>query len=235
MRSVYRKEMRAYLVSPIPYVVAFIFTAFMAWWFFFLNDFFLYRQATMDRFFVILPYVFIFLVPAISMRMWSEEARAGTLETLLTMPVKSWQLVLGKFLSAWTLLFFCLLLTFPVPLTVSLLGDLDWGPVLGGYLGALLLGGALLALGVWISALTAHQIVAFLLAGILAFVLVILGFVASRVEGGLANFLEQLSVSSRYESMGRGVVDLRDILYFVCFTGFFLYLNAMAIENGRYR
>ena len=165
MLSVYRKEMRSYLTSPIPYVLVIIFTVFMAWWFFFLDDFFLYRQARMESFFGVLPWVFIFLVPAISMRLWSEESRGGTLETLLTLPVRSWQIVLGKFLAAWTLLLFCLVATLAIPITVANLGDLDWGPVVGGYLGALLLGGALLALGVWVSALTAHQIVAFLVAG----------------------------------------------------------------------
>lgn len=235
MLSVYRKEMRSYLTSPIPYVLIVIFTVFMAWWFFFLGDFFLYRQARMENFFGVLPWVFIFLVPAISMRLWSEEARAGTMETLLTLPVTSTQVVVGKFLAAWTLLLFCLVATLAIPITVSNLGALDWGPVVGGYLGALLLGGALLAMGVWVSALTAHQIVAFLVAGVLSFVLVILGLVASRVGGFLGGAFEQLSVASRYDSLGRGVVDLRDLLYFVSFMGFFLYLNAVTVENGRYR
>lgn len=235
MLSVYRKEMRSYLVGPIPYVLAIIFSAYMAWWFFFLGDFFLYREARMENFFGVLPWVFIFLVPAISMRLWSEEARGGTLEVLLTLPVKSWQIVLGKFLAAWTLLLFCLVATLAIPITVSNLGDLDWGPVIGGYLGALLLGGALLAMGVWVSALTAHQIVAFLVAGVFSFVLVVLGFVAARVGGDLGTACAQISVASRYDSLGRGVVDLRDILYFVSFMGFFLYLNAVTVENGRYR
>jgi len=235
MLSVYRKEMRSYLTSPIPYVLVIIFAAYMGWWFFFLRDFFLVRQARMENFFGILPWVFIFLVPAISMRLWSEEARAGTLETLLTLPVTSWQIVLGKFLAAWTLLLLCLVATLSIPITVSSLGDLDWGPVVGGYLGALLVGGALLALGVWVSALTAHQIVAFLIAGVLSFLLVVLGMIAEQVGGDVGRFLERLAVSSRYDALSRGVVDLRDILYFVSFMGFFLYLNATTVENGRYR
>lgn len=235
MLSIYRKEMRAYLMSPIPYVLIVIFTAFMGWWMFVASDFFLFRQAQMDGFFGVLPVVFIFLVPAISMRLWSEEKREGTLETLLTFPIRPWQVVVGKFLAAWTLLFFCLLGTLIIPITIANLGDLDWGPVIGGYLGALLLGGALLAMGLWVSALSGHQIVSFLVAGVLSFVLVILGYFASRVGGELRHVLEQISIASRYEAIGRGVVDLRDIIYFVSFTVFFLYLNAVSVENGRYR
>ncbi|MFV1959425.1 MAG: ABC transporter permease subunit, partial [Planctomycetota bacterium] len=168
MGTVYRKEMRAYLVSPIPYVLIIIFTAFMGWWFFDSRGFFLMRRASMETFFGISPWIFLFLVPAISMRLWSEESRAGTLEALQTAPVRSWQLVGGKFLSAWTLLLICLVATLPVPITVAILGDLDWGPVIGGYLGMMFLGAALLGLGLWISSLTNHQIVAFLITAVIA-------------------------------------------------------------------
>lgn len=235
MLGIYLKEMRAYLVSPIPYVLVFIFAIFMSWWFFDPGEFFLVNVASMHSFFGVIPWVFILLVPALSMRLWSEEARGGTLEMLLTLPVKPWKLVGGKFLSAWTLLLFCLVATLPIPVTVSILGDLDWGPVIGGYLGALLLGGALLALGVWISALTTHQIVGFLIAAVVALVLVLMNYLATRVGGALGEAFEQISVASRFESMGRGVLDFRDILYFVSFILFFLYMNAMAVENRRYR
>ncbi|MHC5010833.1 MAG: ABC transporter permease subunit [Planctomycetota bacterium] len=234
MWTVYRKEMRGYLVGPIPYVFAIIFTAFMAVWFFDLENFFLHRTATLDRFFGVIPWVFIFLVPAITMRLWSEEVRGGTIEGLLTLPVRSWQLVMGKFLSAWTLLLFCLVATLPIAFTVSHLGDLDWGPVWGGYCGTMLLGGALLALGLWISALTGHQIVAFLITMVAGFMLVIIGYMAPRA-GDLGPLFESLSVGSRFQSMGRGVIDLRDLIYFVTFTVFFLYMNAQAVENRRYR
>jgi gliding motility-associated transport system permease protein/gliding motility-associatede transport system auxiliary component len=232
--SVYRKEVRAYLVSPIPYVFTMIFTAFMSWWFFSHREFFLYRTASMEQFFKVVPWAFIFLVPAITMRLWSEEVRGGTLEMLLTLPVRSWQLVGGKFLAAWTLLFACLVLTAPVAITVSTLGNLDWGPVVGAYLGTLFLGGALLALGMWVSSLTAHQIVAFLITAVAAFFLVILQGLASDVGGAAGRFLDKLSVASRFEAMGRGVIDLRDLVYFLTFMGFFLYLNARSVENRRF-
>jgi ABC-2 type transport system permease protein len=234
MWSVYRKEMRAYLVSPIPYVLVFIFAAFMAWWFFEPARFFEAGEASLGGFFGMIPWVFILIVPALSMRLWSEEARGGTLEVLMTMPMGSSQLVWGKFLSAWTLLLVCLLATFPIPLTVAILGDLDWGPVICGYLGALLLGGAMLALGVWISALTSHQIVAFLVAAVISLALVLMGL-AVEVGGFLGAAFERISVSTRYQSLGRGVIDIRDILYFVTFTAFFLYLNTVAVENRRFR
>ncbi len=235
MFSVYRKEMRSYLVSPIPYVLILIFTVVLGWIFFGGGEFWVWRRASVDSMFQVIPWVFLFLVPGITMRLWSEEARGGTLETLLTAPVRGWELVGGKFLSAWTILAFAVVATLPIPITVASLGDLDWGPVIGGYLGTLLLGAALLALGLWISALTAHQIVAYLLTAIAIFALVILGMAADRVGGGLGSFFERLSVSTRFEALGRGVVDLRDVVYFLTFAGLFLYLNAQAVENRRYR
>ena len=235
MLSVYRKEMRAYFVSPIPYVLITIFAAFMAAWVFLIRDFFLYNVAGMAEFFQAIPLVFVLIVPAISMRLWSEEAKGGTLESLMTMPIRASQLVGGKFLAAWTLLLICLLATFPIPLSVSLMGNMDWGPVIGGYAGAFLLGGALLALGVWISALTSHQIVAFLVAAILSLLLVLMGIFASDAGGALGSVFERLSVSTRFQSMGQGVIDFRDVLYFLSFIAFFLYLNAIAVENRRFR
>lgn len=236
MVSVLRKELRSYFISPIPYVLIVIFVAVMALIYFNFSYFWVLRRASLESFFRAIPLVFILLVPGITMRLWSEEARAGTLETLMTAPVRSWQLVAGKFLSSWILLGVCLLCTLGIAITVASLGDLDWGPVAGGYLGAFLMGGALLALGLWISSLTSHQIVAYLLTALGIFVLVIvLPYAAGELEGAGRDFLEQLSVSGHYSAMGRGVLDLRDILYFVTFTVFFLYLNSQAVENRRYR
>lgn len=235
MLSVYRKEIRTYLISPIPYVLVIIFAVFSAWVFFLAGSFFIARRASVEGYFLVVPWIFLFLVPAITMRLWSEEARGGTLETLMTSPIRAWEVVLGKFLSAWSLLGLCLLATVPIPITVAALGDLDWGPVWGGYFGAMLMGGALLALGLWISALTSHQIVAFMLTAVLAFVLVMLQQMATQIGGDPGAFLERLSIRAHYEPMSRGVVDLRDVLYFVSFMIFFLYLNTLAVESRRYR
>ncbi len=234
--AVYRKEMRTYLVSPIPYVLVVLFAAFSAYLFFVAGPFFVLRRASVEGFFGLLPWVMaVFLAPAITMRLWSEETRAGTLETLMTSPMRAWEVVLGKFFSAWSLLALCLFATLPIPITVSLLGDLDWGPVWSGYAGAMLMGGALLALGLWISSLTSHQIVAFMLTAVIGFVLVMLQQMATQVGGDLGAFLERLSVKARFDPFARGVVDLRDILYFASFAVFFLYLNALTVDGRRYR
>lgn len=235
--AVYRKEMRAYLVSPVPYIFVALFAGAMAWRFFFFEKtaFFLYDKADMyGGFFFELEYWLIVLVPAISMGQWSAESGAGTIETLATLPVRTSSLVVAKFLAGWTLVFVCLLATGAIPVTVSNLGDLDWGPVNGGYLGAFLFCGALLALGVWISSLTRHQIVAFVLTVFAGIVFVLMYQLANRA-GPLAPVLEQLSLASHYQAMGRGVVDLRDVLYFLSFMVMFLYLNVQTVENRRYR
>jgi ABC-2 type transport system permease protein len=229
-----RKETRAYLVSPIPYVLIVLFTGFASGAFFYLQKFFARGEASMDGFFGILPALLVPLVSGITMRLWSEELRGGTIETLLTMPVRSRSLVLGKFLAAWAMIVVCFVATAPIVITVATLGNLDPGPVWTGYLGATLLGAALLAMGMWISALTRHQIVAFLLTLAAGGVLWLMGVFASDLPT-LGPLFEDLSITTRYRALGRGVIDFRDVFYFVSFTVLFLYLNTEAIENRRYR
>jgi ABC-2 type transport system permease protein len=228
--------MRAYFVSPIPYVLLILFSIGITYAVFEAGWFFVLRQASLDSLFAALPVAFTLAVPAISMRLWSEEARGGTIETLMTFPAKSRHLVLGKFLAAWAVIAACLLSTVGVVVTVAWLGDLDTGPAVGGFLGAMLLGGAFLALGQWLSGLTRNQIVAFLLAlvacGIFGWILERVGDATSGPIGDLAS---DLSIASRFRAIGRGVLDLRDVVYFVSFISFFLYLNAESIENRRYR
>jgi ABC-2 type transport system permease protein len=240
--SVYRKEMRAYLVSPIPYVLIVLFTISLGYVFFFgfessnIAPFWMLSRASVDTLFDLIPVAFAVLVPALTMRMWSEEYRSGTVELLRTMPVSSGALVMGKFLSALCLLAACLVATLPIVITVSSLGDLDWGPVWGGYLGALFLGAALLALGLWISSITPHQIVAFLVSLFAGLVLCwLLSAVARNSDAGLAGVLETVALDARYASLGRGVLELRDLIYFASFAAFFLYLNAETVDNRRYR
>ncbi len=236
--TVYRKELRAYFTSPIPYVFTALFAAFMAWRFFFEDDtaFFLFDKADMGRgFFFQLERYLIVLVPIVGMGQWSAEVGRGTIETLMTLPVRTSSLVVGKFLSAWTLILVCLLATVAIPITVSSLGEMDWGPVYGGYLGAFLFCGALLALAVWISSLTQHEIVAFVLTLVAGIVFVGMYELADKVGSFFGPVFEQLSLAAHYQSMGRGVVDLRDLTYFVSFIVFFLYLNAQSVENRRYR
>jgi ABC-2 type transport system permease protein len=240
--SVYRKEMRAYLVSPIPYILVALFALALGYFFFEgiedlrLLSFWLLSAASMENLFRCIPLGFAVLVPAVTMRLWSEEYRAGTVESLRTLPVTAGSLVLGKFLSAWTLLAACLVVTLPITITVANLGDLDMGPVWGGYLGALFLGAALLALGLWLSSVTRHQIVAFLLtlgAGVL--LCLVFSVIAAKTPGWLGDALEAVALDSRYASLGRGVLELRDLVYFASLTAFFLYLNAEVVANRRYR
>ena len=234
--TVYRKEMRAFFVSPIPYVVMALFSALMAYLVFFERRFWLQNSASLDGtlFFELERYLVV-LVPLVGMRAWSEERRGGTLETLMTEPITTTAIVLGKFLAAWTVIGLCLLSTVGLVVTVSQLGDLDGGPVLGGYLGALLLCGALLAMATWVSSFTSHQLVAFIAAFLLGTVFVLLQEMAAETRGTLATILHEGSITSHFRAMGRGVVDLRDVLYFVSAIVFFLYLNVRSIENRRYR
>ena len=234
--TVYRKELRSYFTSPIPYVFLVIFLAFIGVWFFDFQDFFSIGRASLEAsFFGIVGWMLVFLVPPLTMRLWSEERDHGTVEILMTSPISTTALVLGKFFAAWTLLGIAFLLTLPIPITVSSVGPLDWGPVFTGYLGALLMGGALIALGQWISAISPYQTVAFFFALIAAFGLQLMWIMSSASAGGWSSLLQTLAPGSHYQSLGRGVIDFRDLLYFFSFGGFFLYLNAQQVENWRYR
>jgi ABC-2 type transport system permease protein len=233
--AVFRKEMRAYLVSPIPYLLAAFFAALLAYFVFELAGFFLLKQATLDSLFRFMPIAMLVVVPAIAMRLWSEELRSGTFETLMTYPARARHLVLGKWLAAWVVIGGCLVATFGIPITAMTLGDLDVGPALGGYLGSWLMGGAFLALGLWLSARTSNQIVAFIFGVAACFALVQIDNLAAKVEGGLGSAMAAIGVAPHFEAIGRGVVDVRDLLYFVSLIAFFLYLNVETIENRRSR
>jgi ABC-2 type transport system permease protein len=234
--AVCRKELRAYLVSPIPYVLVAIFAGFTAWWVFEASQFLLMRQANLQSLFQFLPWALMVLVPALAMRGWSEEIRGGTLETLMTFPARARHLVLGKFLAGLVLIAACLLSTIGIAITAASLGNLDWGPVFGGYLGMLAVGAAFLALGFWLSSLTRNQIVAFILGLVVCFAFTALeGAVGRSERDGLVPLFEQLAITTHSRSIARGVVDFRDVFYFVAFIGFFLYLNVETIENRRHK
>ena len=236
--AVYRKEMRAYFVSPVPYFVMALFAGYMAYKFFYRDEtaFFIYDRADMYRgFFYEFEYVLVVLVPLIGMRLWASEYNAGTIETLVTLPVRTSSLVIGKFLGGWTLVLVCFLATAPIPITVDSLGEMDWGPVHGGYMGSFLFCGALLALATWISSLTRHQILAAVLTGACGFVFIGMYAWSNKLGATLGPLSEQLSLVSHYQAMGRGVIDLRDVLYFLTFMAFFLNMNVQSVENRRYQ
>jgi ABC-2 type transport system permease protein len=232
MRSVLAiaaRDLRASFTSPVAYVALTIFLLAANGIFF--RGFFLIGQADLRFLFDLLPWLFLLFVPAIAMGAWAEERRQGTLELLLTLPVRNADLALGKFLARLALLAIALLLTAPTALSVSLLGPLDWGPVAGGYAGLLFLGAADLSLGLAISALTRSQIVAFLAAFAGCFVMLLLGapFLAAGSQGVTAQLLGYLGLGTHFASISRGVIDSRDVVYNLTFIGICLYLNAKAL------
>ena len=228
---VLRKEFRGYFDSPIAYVFIIAFLSISAWLYF--RSFFIAGQIQMRDYLFFLPWIFLVFIPAVSMRLWAEEKKMGTIEVLMTLPVRDYEVVWGKFLASFCFLFVTLALSFPIPLTLSLLGKVDMGPIIGGYVGALLLGGAYLAIGLFVSGLAENQIVAFIIAIILSFALFIIGeeIVLFSVPNALVPWFSYLGLGKHFASLQRGVIDSRDMVYYLSVIWFFLYLNIRTIEN----
>jgi ABC-2 type transport system permease protein len=226
---IFKKEFRTYFVSPIAYIVISIFLIVVGWFFF--STFFLFNQASLRNFFALLPIVFAFVIPAVTMRLFSEEVNVGTYEILLTMPVTFREVVLGKFLAGVAFVAAMLLPTLAYPVTVSLLGDLDWGPVIGGYVGAILLGSAFSAVGLFASSLTRNQIVAFIMGVAICFVLVLIDKILFFLPTPLVGVLEYLGADFHFENISRGILDSRDIFYFLSVTFVGLYATHLAMEE----
>jgi len=227
-----RKEFSSFFSSPIAFIFLGTFLAVALFVFFWVETFFARNIADVRPLFEWMPLLLIFLVAAVTMRMWSEERRSGTLEFLLTVPVKSYQMVLGKFMACLGLVAVALLLTLPLPMTVSLLGPLEWGPVFGGYLATLFLAAAYAAIGLFISARSANQIVSLILTAVVCGFFYLLG--TDALTGLFGNraveILKLLGSGSRFDSITRGVIDLRDIYYYLSLVGVFLTLNVYALE-----
>ena len=228
-----KKELRIYFNSPIAYIFLVVFLSFSSWLFF--RSFFIVGQVEMRGFFGILPWIFLFLIPAFTMRLWSEEYRQGTIETLLTSSVSIVEAVMAKALGSLVFLAIALAITFPLTFSLSLLGNLDWGVVMTGYLGALFLGMSYISLGLFISSLTNNQIVAFIISLILCFAFFIIG--ESIVTFTLPKFLgiicQFLGLGAHYDSIMRGVVDTRDIIYYATFIFLFLFLNVQVLKKNK--
>jgi ABC-2 type transport system permease protein len=234
--SIARKELRAYFLSPIALIFIGTFLFVTLFTFFWVEGFFVRNIADIRPLFAWFPILLIFLVGAMTMRLWSEEQKLGTLEILLTLPVEIRKLVLGKFLGGLGLVALALALTLSIPITVSMIGDLDWGPVIGGYLAALLLASAYLAIGLCISALTENQIIALILTVIVCSVLYVIGTPTITSLAGVrgAEMLHAIGVGSRFESIERGVIDVRDVVYYLSLTTLFLMLNTVVLESKRW-
>lgn len=229
--TIARKEFRTYFESPIAYIFITAFLLLVN--FLYLWTFFLVGQADMRSFFGFMPFVFLFLVPSITMRLWAEERKMGTLEVLLTLPVQEKEVVLGKFIASFVFLLVMLTLTFNIPLLVGFLGDPDWGTIICGYLGCLLMGASYLAIGLFASALSDNQIVAFILAIAICTAMLIVGewFFLILVPDIFVPVFNYLGLGTHFESMGRGVIDTRDLFYYISVIGVFLYLNVYTVEN----
>jgi len=231
--AIARRELRAYFDSPVAYIVIVVFLLVSGWMFF--STLFLYDRADMRPFFTPSPFspsmLLVILAPAITMRLVAEERKSGTIELLLTMPVRDGEIILGKFLAALALVGVALLLTLAYPLSVARIGDLDWGPVFAGYLGMFLFAAALLAIGLFCSTLTENQIVAFIVAFLLCAALYYIYWLQFFVPPSLGPIVEFVSVSSHLDSLARGVVDSRNVVYYLSLTAAGLMLAVRALSQ----
>lgn len=232
--AVMKKEIKSYWNSPIAYIYVTVFLALVSWLFF--ENFFLQNQASLRDFFGLLPMAFVLFVPAVTMRLWAEEKKLGTIELLMTLPLRDHEVVLGKFFAAFIFLGITILLSLPLAFIAGALGDPDPGPIVGGYVGALLMGGAFLAMGIFFSGLTENQIIALIISFVVAILLLLLDstVILSRVPQAIAPAIDFLGVRSHFESVERGVLDSRDILYFLTITAFFLFLNVRTIQSRKW-
>lgn len=233
------RELRGYLITPVAWLFTVIFLLLAGALTFYLGGFFERGQADLQPFFQFHPWLYLVLVPAIAMRLWAEERRSGTLELLLTLPIRTWQAVLSKFLAAWIYIGIALALTFPMWLTVDYLGHPDNGVILAGYIGSFLLAGAFLAIAECLSALTRSQVIAFILSVATCFLLSMAGY--PLIQGplhalgwpALADALADLSLYAHFNAISRGVLDMRDLAYFVLTIAFWLIANVIVLDTKR--
>ena len=234
-----RREFRGYFATPVAYVFIVIFLVLTGLFTFYVGGFYERGQADLEAFFRFHPWLYMLLIPAISMRLWSEERKSGTIELLMTLPVSLTEAVLGKFLAAWAFTGIALLLTFPVWLTVNYLGNPDNTVILAGYLGSLLMAGGFLAIGSCISALTKNQVVAFVISFVICFAFNLSGFplVLDFFKGWapqvVVDVISSFSFLTHFNSIQKGVIDLRDLVYFATLIAFWLYANMLAIEGRK--
>jgi ABC-2 type transport system permease protein len=225
--KIFYREFKGYFVSPIAYIVISIFLVITGWFFF--STFFLYNQAELRYFFDLLPITFAFIIPAITMRLFSEEFNTGSYELLLTMPVSTTDIVLGKFFAALAFSAIMLLPTVSYGIFISFIGDLDFGPWIGGYIGAVLLAGAFSAIGLFASSITHNQIIAFILGMAICFTLVLLNKVLFFMPESILNILEYLGAGYHFQNISKGVLDSRDIIYFASVSFIMLYATNFVV------
>jgi ABC-2 type transport system permease protein len=240
IKAITKRELAGYFSSPVAYVFIVIFLLLMGFFTFMAGGFFERGQASLDgSFFMWHPWLYLFLVPAVGMRLWAEERRVGTLELLLTLPITAWQAIVGKFLASWLFLLLALCLTFPVVLTVNYLGSPDNGVIFAGYVGSFLMAGAYLAISCMTSAMTRNQVVSFILSVVACLFLVLCGFppvtnLLTRMDWPwLVNTVAAFSVMTHFEYFTKGVLDSRDIIFFLSVIGFSLFTTGVIIRSHR--
>jgi ABC-2 type transport system permease protein len=231
-KAIYLKELRTYFNSTIAYIVIVVFLIISGW--FFASNVFLANVASLRVIFEVIPLIFIFFVPAVTMRLFSEEKKTGTLEILLTKPVNDIDLIIGKFLSAWALLGISMLPTLIYYFTISFVGRIDIGPVIGGYLGLLLMGGVYVSIGIFASSVTENQVVAFIIGFMAIFVLFMLDKVLIFVPMFLVPIFEYLSIDYHFSNIARGVIDSRDLIYYLSLGYVFILLTQVSLERRKW-
>lgn len=229
---IFLRELKSYFNSPVAYVVMVVFLAITGW--FFTSNLFLANVASLRLIFELVPLMFLFFVPAITMRLLAEEKKSGTLELLTTKPVRDAEIVLGKFLAAWALLGTTLLPTLVYLITILSIGNVDLGPIITGYLGLMLMGGVYIALGILASSLTENQIIAFIFSFLMVFTLFMLNKVLIYMPEGVASVIEFLGTDYHFSNIERGVIDSRNIIYFASILGFSLLLATVSLERRKW-
>ena len=236
IRALFKRELQSYFATPVAYVFIVIYLVLMGTFTFYLGQFYERGQADLSSFFNFHPWLYLFLVPAISMRLWAEERKTGSIELLMTMPITAWQAVLGKYLAAWAFTGIALALTFPVWITVNYLGNPDNGSILAGYVGSFLMAGGFLAIGACLSATTRNQVIAFVLTVVVCFGFLLSGFplVLDLFSGwapqALVDGIASLSFLTHFANISKGVIDIRDLIYFGLLIGAFLYANTIVLQ-----
>lgn len=230
--NIFKKEFNAYFVSPIAYIVISIFLLIVGWFFF--STFFLEGHVSLTKLFSLLPIMFTFIIPAITMRLFSEELNVGSYELLLTLPVKNSDVILGKFLASLAFIAVMLAPTVFYAISIGFLGELDLGPVIGGYLGAIVLGGSFSAIGIMASSLTRDQVIAFIVGMAICFSLTfIIDYVLFFLPDSFVSFFQHLSARFHFENISKGVINSRDFIYFISVSFIALYMTNMILEKKK--
>lgn len=237
--AIFKREFAAYFATPVALVFSIVFLSLASAFTFYLGDFFIRDQADLQSFFYYHPWLFLFMIPAVSMRLWAEDRRSGTFELLLTLPVSSFAAVFGKFMAAWVFTGMAIALTFPIWMTVNYLGSPDNGVILAGYMGSFLMAGAYLSIGAAMSALTKNQIVAFISTAAICFLFMasglslVQGFFEGWVPDSLMSLLASFSFLTRFSEIMKGVIETQDLVFFLSLISFWLFANYVFVDLKR--